>query len=323
VAGNQPARKDAGAFDFNSWLARGAQFLDAEARRVGGDQARRLGNRAGVVRWGVHALQGTHNDMALAGRILNPMDRVFSPQKPLQPMINGVDHIVDYAFNAPAHPGSVAADAGKQLQQWNVELNPYATPQARTLGGELIRNAQIGANQGEAAMNFAPLGYGLGAMKALRGLVTLSEAAGAAKFAGQGFSPAEAARLAEPYDGMGHHFFPRSGLPPSVEGVSMPDSLVGWQLPTWLSDSAFNVLKPNNMHKGDFYELHYRVDPDFKGTKIFRGRPGWSGAALGLKDKQYGLLGRLWHGSPAPLNAAVGVTGAVELARHDDDGDGQ
>jgi hypothetical protein len=164
----------------------------------------------------------------------------------------------------------------------------------------------------------APFAFGAGALKVVPRLLPISEAAGAAKFEQQGFNPVQAARLAEPYEGMGHHFFPRSwAVPKGVGGVPMPNFLVGQQLPSWLSDSVFNVLKPTNIGQGDFYELHYKVDPKFKGAGIKRGSPGWSGAALGLKDKQYGLLGRLWHGSPAPLNAAVGTVGAVELAKHD------
>jgi hypothetical protein len=121
---------------------------------------------------------------------------------------------------------------------------------------------------------------------------------------------------------MGHHFIPRSfKIKESYGGVPMPDFLVGQKLPTWLSDSPFNVLKPTNITQGGFYELHHKVDPDFNYANLpaRAGGGGWNGKTLGFK--KYGLLGRFWHGSPAPLNAAVGVGGAVELAK-DDGADG-
>jgi hypothetical protein len=80
-------------------------------------------------------------------------------------------------------------------------------------------------------------------------------------------------------------------------------------LPSIFTESDFNVLKPQGITRGDMYELHYKVDPKFKGTGFPArvGGGGWSGAALGLKE--YGLAGRIWHGSPAPLKARVGGLG--------------
>lgn len=87
---------------------------------------------------------------------------------------------------------------------------------------------------------------------------------------------------------MGHHFVPRrTGLP------------------SFCSESRFNVLKPNGLNRGSFYELHYRVDPKFHGT-AFPGSVGgsWKGAKLGLR--KMGFIGRMWNGSPRPLKWAVG-----------------
>lgn len=58
------------------------------------------------------------------------------------------------------------------------------------------------------------------------------------------------------------------------------------------------------MSKGEFYELHYKVDPSFYGAGLPGGGPGWSGARIGLK--KYGKAGRLWHGAPRPLKLAAG-----------------
>ena len=100
---------------------------------------------------------------------------------------------------------------------------------------------------------------------------------------------------------MGHHFVPlKAGLPRSY------------------SDSVFNVLKPEGISRGDFYELHYKVDRHYHGGKAKEDR--WRGEALGFQ--KYGPAGRLWHGSPLPLKARVGGVGASiggTIHRPDDD----
>jgi len=128
-----------------------------------------------------------------------------------------------------------------------------------------------------------------------------------AKFMAIGFTRKQAEHLAKPYEGMGHHFMPRR-----------------WGLPKWLSESSFNVLKPKGMTQGDFYELHFKVDPQFRGARMpKRLGPGWSGKRLGLKE--YGRLGRLWHGSPRRLKAvgggatAAGAGGTYLYEESDDD----
>ena len=111
---------------------------------------------------------------------------------------------------------------------------------------------------------------------------------GSAKFIRQGFKPAQAEYLAESYVGMGHHFIPRrTGLPSAI------------------SDSSLNVLKPNGISRGDFYELHYKVDPYFFNANFPKAIGGsWRGSSLGLE--KYGVVGRIWYGSPTPLKVTVG-----------------
>jgi hypothetical protein len=77
-------------------------------------------------------------------------------------------------------------------------------------------------------------------------------------------------------------------------------------LPENYNDSVFNVLRPQGISRGDFYELHYKVDPSYKGGGV-KGEK-WNGEALGLQ--KYGLAGRIGHGSPPPLKARVGGLGA-------------
>ncbi len=133
-----------------------------------------------------------------------------------------------------------------------------------------------------------------------------ARAAKVAKYMGQGFDLAQAKYLAEPYEGMGHHLFPRRGIDVHDSISQLPFVPKKITLPRAISDSRFNVLKPNGISRGDFYELHYKVDPHYYGSGLPRrfGSGGWSGRRLGLDE--YDTLGRLWHGSPTSLKMAVG-----------------
>ena len=78
-------------------------------------------------------------------------------------------------------------------------------------------------------------------------------------------------------------------------------------MPRAISDSPFFLLKPRDVSTGDFYQRHFQVDPQYGGGKIPAefGGGRWSGKKLGWE--KYGRLGRIWHGSPAPLKAAAGA----------------
>ena len=135
-----------------------------------------------------------------------------------------------------------------------------------------------------------------GRSSALRGLGGLD---GVAKYTKQGFSLAQAEHLAAPYTGMGHHFYPRNR---KVFTSPFTKNDFRINLPSSFIESRFNVLSPKGISRGDFYELHYKVDPNFKGTRLLDGI--WQGSDLGLQ--KYGQFGRLWYGSPTPLKFAVG-----------------
>jgi hypothetical protein len=95
---------------------------------------------------------------------------------------------------------------------------------------------------------------------------------------------------------MGHHFIPRRTGLPSI-----------------ISDSPLNVLKPNGISRGDFYELHYKVDPHFFSANFPKAIGGnWRGSSLGLE--KYTGVERLWYASPTPLKVTVGGTAAAGAA---------
>jgi len=198
---------------------------------------------------------------------------------------------IDYARNGVSNPRSVANDLKRGARQARIDLDPRATSVATTFVGEVRRNFDIGQNQGELLFDLGSLAVGGPYAKAVGRFADARAAATPAKYIGQGFSERAANYLAEPYParGKGHHFAPKR-----------------WGLPKGFSDSEFNVLKPPGISRGDFYKLHRNVDESFHGAGLSKAlRPeSWSAKALGIEP--YGLIGRLWYGSPGPLKARVG-----------------
>ncbi len=269
--------------------------------------ARRAGNVAGVVRGGVHAVEGLVEGANFINRLIDPLDVWKSPPgqsataQLARGAMEGGRKAADYVQNAIADPSIIERDVRGKWGELRRDLDPSATPVASTFGGELRRNFDIGQNQGEVLFDAGSLVIGGPAAKAVKGLGRVSNIGNVDRYVAQGFGPKAAARLAEPYpeSGMGSHFVPRR--------AKLPEFLGGGPLPRSYMDGPFNKLIPPRASIGDMYELHYGVDDRFHGTKA--GGERWSGRDLGLK--RYGPLGQLWHGSPAPLKARVGGLGAA------------
>jgi hypothetical protein len=253
------------------------------------------GVATGVVRGGVHAVEGLADGAVFAARLIDPnLDRLLSPEQSASDQLaKAARGAGTYVGKAVADPRMVVDDLKAQAHQMRVDLDPSATPVAPTFAGELRRNFDIGQNQGELAFDIGSLWVGGPAAKTAKGFGRISNVGNVDRYAAQGFSPEAARRLAMPYPrkGMGAHFIPRAE-----------------KLPVEYSDSVFNVLKPEGISKGDFYELHFKTDPQYHGGPIIRRGDSWSGRRLGLE--RYGPIGRLWHGSPTPLKARVGGLGA-------------
>lgn len=297
-----------------SWLDR-----SAAARGAGGSVARAAGDVVGVARGAGRLIEGLGEGANFASRLLDPTDAESSPrgEAAWDQVLGAGTRILDYARRGLANPGAVSRDIGTAAQKFNENTNPQATPMAETFPGELRRSFEIGKNQGEFAFDLGSAAAGGEVAKSLAGLGRLSKEALVAKQLARGFTPAQADYLAEAYEGMGHHTIPRRfTFPEKVGGVPLPDFLVGRPLPRAISDSPLNVVKPEGISRGEFYEQHYGVDPRFYGAKLRADRGGgsWSGKRLGLQ--KYDDPSRIWHGTSGPLKMTVGggLVGAAGLA---------
>jgi hypothetical protein len=281
------------------------------ARSAAVDAARVVGNAAGVVRGGVHAVEGLADGAVFAGRLLlGPLDHMISaPGESAEEQLgratkNASRAVADYVRKGVSDPNRVLEDVRELGRQWNRDLNPGATPVAPIFADELRRNFDIGQNQGETFFDVGSLVVGGPGAKVVTGLPRAANVGNDAKYLAQGFSPKVAAYLAEPYpaSGMGSHYIPRR--------ARFPESVGGGPLPKSYMDGPFNRLVPPGISRGDMYELHYKVDPEFHAARLPRdvGGRAWRGGETGLE--RYSPPGRLWHGAPGPLKARVGGLGA-------------
>jgi hypothetical protein len=254
----------------------------------------------GAARGAIHSAEGLLGGAVFAGRLANPnLDALLSPpgMSARDNLNNAARGAVDYLRTAT--PKKVVSDVGKQLGHFRASLDPTASPQEPTLLGEMARNVPIDMNQGELAFDVGSTLYGGEAFEGLAALSGLSEAATPAKYLARGYSPELSRYLASPLPekSMGHHFWTRAAVKKTPAPIRPAARAV--------SESRFSVLKPKGMSRGDFYELHFRVDPRYWGGKAGKefGGVKWSGKDLGWQ--KHGLLGRIIDGSPAPLKAAV------------------
>lgn len=75
-----------------------------------------------------------------------------------------------------------------------------------------------------------------------------------------------------------------------------------------MQESPYNVMCPNGISRGRFYERHFLADSFFSGTRFPRGIGGtWSGTQSGLQRP--GLLARQLFGMPdqtqGVMNASI------------------
>lgn len=293
--------------------AESSQDGDGLAPRVAaGALADMVGIGAGAVRGAAHLAEGARQGGQIMGRVLDPF---YGPLHPTSPALKPMYQAAEGTLHAAK---AIAMDPAGTLRRANTALNPFASPMAPTVAGEMQRDFHIGMNQGEAGLNLAA-GATAPETMAVRPLTVEEQAA---RWMARGMPEPVARYMTEPYVGMGSHNYPRGAkLPKQIGSFPLPPFLAGrpMPLPKAISDSPFNVLKPKGISRGDMYELHYKVDTHYQGGSLPR-RLGksWSGKALGLE--RYGPIGRVVHGAPTALKqtvgGAAGGAGGVLSAAH-------
>lgn len=130
------------------------------------------------------------------------------------------------------------------------------------------------------------------------------------RFRGQGYSPAAARRLTQPYSGVGHHFIHESVLNDLIDAFG-EHSWRGRAL-SWYKDSIFNLYAGRNLNTGRFYEFHARLHGGtsfgVRTAQAFRMLPGepWRAARVVPLLRPYGKFGYIVYSSPVALKTAVG-----------------
>ena len=272
-----------------------------DAKKLAGSAAQMAGEAYGVFRAGEHAVEG----LGTVARLFSPLDPILSPpgEAAWDQVTQGGRRLVSGVRRRVADPNLVAGD----LRRINVALNPDATPMADRFGDELGRRFHIGANRGEFVANVAAIPLGGEAGSALEGMEYAGEADDVGKYLKTGFTEGQAAELAKPYVGLGHHVV--------AQRTTLPGILGGGPVPSAISNSRLFRLMPEGIDKGQFYGLHYGVDDHFYGAKIAgygKGR-GFSGKKLGLP--RYQGLERAWRGT---TGYAKGVAGGALADLGDD-----
>ena len=130
---------------------------------------------------------------------------------------------------------------------------------------------------------------------------------------GQDYTPAAAARLSEPYGGIGHHYIQQSVWKAPINSVGR-SSPVGRAL-TWLRDSPLNVKSSRGMSTARFYELHSRLHGGATfGKRSAQGNrllPGESWLASKAPAPSFSRAEYLWYGSPDVTRALLAGVGAA------------
>jgi hypothetical protein len=275
------------------------------ARGVAGYLGQAAGAQVGLATGAAKVADGIARGGLFFGRLLNPFDTYMSDpgDAAWDHVFGGIGSAIDYGRSRIENHGLIRQDLSQGWTQFRQDHDPTATAPGATPSDELKRQYGIGKNNSELLVDVASTVAGGEGLKALSLAGKAGELTGAAKWVARGFTPAQAEYLAAPYQGMGHHFWPR-------RGIDIPGIQNKVKLPQFMSEGPLNLKKPG-ISRGDFYELHYKVDPRFYNANLPRrvGGGTWTGSRLGY-DK-YGQFGRIWYGSPDALKVTVGGAAAT------------
>jgi len=276
-------------------------------KAVVGQIGLRVGRAEGAFRSVAQTREDLWNAAQFLYRFQDPYDRLKHPEGgPLSAirdgMVEATTDIVNKAKKYAADPELIGPTIASKMKKAAVDYNPHVAPMAATAAEEFQRNRVVGGNQVEFVTDLAIDFGGAPAIRSAKLMAKAPKLTGVDRHLAEGFPLKEATRLAKPYEGKGHHWWPERGLEP----IRLPNGdNLKIKLPEWLLNSPFNVSKPFGYSQGDHYRHHAEADSKFHGAAIFRGRPGWSAKKLGIEP--YGVLGRVYYGMPAPTLSLAGA----------------
>jgi hypothetical protein len=281
-------------------------------RKAAGGAGLIAGNATGLVTGGLQLAKDATDGAVFVARLFDPYDSMRHPlgDGAANQVLHAAGNVAKQGKAMIEDPGGAKRRVVGAIHQAQRDLDPRATPTSPTLAGEVRRNFTVGKNQGELVVEGASWLLGSAELKAAAKIRGLSRADLVTKYLSQGFSPEDAAYLAELYQGMGHH----SAIP---RRATLPKWMGGGPVPKSVLDGPFNVLAPPGISRGEMYELHYKVDRDFKGARLRKGGR-WVGSKLGLERDD--PLQRIWHGTPTATKrglAGAGMVGPVPFSEED------
>ncbi|NEX91547.1 hypothetical protein [Caulobacter sp. 17J65-9] len=272
---------------------------DPIKKAVAGYVTREMARSLGMARGGLHAIEDTAKAAELGNRLRNPVEVVRMAAS----VWDARDQLRDKAAavaDSLTHPQETGERAAAALQQFWIDHDHWAAPQADNVAGEIIRNGPIGVNDGELAVDLYSMLRGGPGIRALTRGALMTEADWVAKRA----SRAQAKVFVKPYgyngrQRRGHH------SPVAV------NSDLGKKLSKKVLDSPFNVVTYKGLSVGEALKHHYGSDKHVRGGKI--GGVRWNGDDLGFR--KYGIEERLWHGTPEATRDLIiaGLLGPVLL----------
>jgi hypothetical protein len=256
------------------------------------------GNGLGPYRAGAHMVRDLIGAAPFVGKALNPFDDLISPpgRSARDQVEAATEHVLDYGKRVVANPHKLCDDLRNAGRKLNIDLNPAATPQADTLGGEFMRTFGVGLNQGELA---ADIVIGAGGGEAVDAPGAAARLQKATKYLEDAGHADAVAALKQPYKGIGHHS-------PFAQRTKFPKFLGGGPIPGWIKDSPFDRVKFSNKSKGEAYVIHAGLDKYAKGARLPTGLSvrGWSAKKAGVEPMRG--LERIWFGTPEATKSAVG-----------------
>jgi hypothetical protein len=118
---------------------------------LAGTAADRIGEQVGMAREARDTVTGTLDAVGFALPLADPIADVRKhgfEGSTIGRTISGATRAADAALPYVQRPSLIGPALARKAHQWNVELNPLATPAAPTATGEALRSFRLRATEG-------------------------------------------------------------------------------------------------------------------------------------------------------------------------------